>query len=296
MNEGFNFLGFHIQRVKSEGRWVVHLRPTEEAKPRVKARIKELTSRNWTWMDEYTRLTTLNAIVRGWAEYYRYTSLFSDIEDITRHTWHRYLLWLLKKHKGARKCQLIKAKTRVVHNRTRWTAEIRESEITLTAFQWLPTRKELKRGRYPQKGRNGFPHPYIFEGAPAFTDYPMGETGPDERIYTAAIGAISGGASRNEPLEWAETRLRARIRDRFQCVRCGSTRNLQVHHIKGTKSYRLGDLETLCLKCHHAEHGYRHNDPMESRMCGNAHVRFGERDGRDRRGAIPVWRSCPYST
>ena len=35
-------------------------------------------------MDEYSRLTSLNAIVKGWAEYYKYTSLLADIEQITR--------------------------------------------------------------------------------------------------------------------------------------------------------------------------------------------------------------------
>ena len=85
----------------------------------------------------------------------------------------------------------------------------------------------------------------------------MGETGPDERIYTAMIGATSGRESRNEPLEWAELRLRAKMRDGFQCVRCGSTERLNVHHKKGTKAYRLEDLETRCLKCHHTDHGYR---------------------------------------
>src|SRR5262249_57684631 len=65
----------HMQRVKSEGRWVVHLRPTAKGKARVKEKLKALTSRRWTWMDEYSRLTTLNAIVRGWANYYRPTSL-----------------------------------------------------------------------------------------------------------------------------------------------------------------------------------------------------------------------------
>jgi len=257
VNDGFDFLGFHIQRVKPEGRWVVHLRPTKKSRRRVKKKVKELTSRNWTWMDEYTRMTTLNAIVRGWAEYYRYTSLLEDIEEITRYTWFRYLQWLLRKHKGSRKQQLIRDKTRVIHNRTRWTAEIREGDTVLEAYQWLPTRKELKRGRYPQKGRRGWKHPYIYEDKPTFEDYPMGETGPDEGIYTATIGAASGRKSRNEPLEWAEQKLRAKMRDGFKCIRCGATENLRVHHKKGTKSYRLNDLETLCLNCHHAEHGYR---------------------------------------
>jgi hypothetical protein len=208
-------------------------------------------------MDEYSRLTTLNAIVKGWAEYYKYTSLLADIEEVTRHTWFRYLAWLLKKHKGSRKNNLIVAKTRVIHNRTRWTASIREGEKVLKAYQWLPTRTELCRRRYYQKGKDGFPHPYLMEEEPTVQDYPMGEVGPDESIYTARVGATSNRASRDEPLELAELKLRAKMRDDFKCVRCGSSENLRVHHKKGTKSRSLDNLETLCLTCHKAEHGYR---------------------------------------
>jgi len=278
VNKGFEFLGFHIQRCKPERRWAVHLRPTDKAKERVKRKIKDLTTRSWTWMDEYIRLTTLNAIVRGWSEYYKHTSLLLDIEEITRYTWFRYLAWLLKKHKGSRKQELIRSKTKVIHNRTRWTAEIQEGSMTLEAYQWLPTRKELKRSRYMQKGRTGFPHPYLPDEQDEFPpmDYPMGETGPDESIYTATIGASSGGTNRNEPLELAERKLRVKMRDNFRCVRCGSTENPRVHHKKGRKFHRIEDLETLCLKCHHAEHGYRQTDnSMESRMrrkCAPCHA------------------------
>jgi group II intron reverse transcriptase/maturase len=257
VNDGFNFLGFHIQRANPEGRWVVHLRPAEKSKERVKKKLKDLTSRGWTWMDEYSRLTTLNAIVKGWAEYYKYTSLLADIEDITRHTWFRYLGWLLKKHKGSRKHNLITTKTKVIHNRTRWTASIREGEKILEAYQWLPSPKELRRRRYYQKGKDGFPHPYLMEEESTLLDYPMGETGPEEAIYTATIGATNNRASRNEPLELAELKLRAKMRDDFKCIRCGSSESLRVHHKKGTKSHSLDNLETLCLKCHKAEHGYR---------------------------------------
>lgn len=259
VNEGFDFLGFHIQRCKPEGRWVVHLRPSDKAKERVKRKIKDLTTRSWTWMDEYNRMTTLNAIVKGWAEYYKHTSLLEDIEEITRYTWFRYLGWLLKKHKGSRKQELIRSKTKAIHNRTRWTAEIREGAITLEAYQWLPTRKELKRSKYMQKGKAGFPHPYLpgEQDMLSSADYPMGETGPTESIYTATIGATCGRKNRKEPLDMAERKLRAKMRDDFKCVRCGSTENLRVHHRNGTKSHRMEGLETLCQKCHHAEHGYR---------------------------------------
>ena len=252
VNDGFDFLGFRIQRKQVNGRWAVHLRPTVKAKERVNRKLKDLTSRNWTWMDEHTRLATLNAIVRGWAAYYRHTSLVADIEDITRFTWFRYLNWLLAKHKGSRKGQLIREKTRVLHGRTRWYAEEREGDNTLEAYQWLPTGQELERQRYRQKGKAGFPHPYLSGHAEATGDHPQGETGPDERIYTATIGASSG--NRSEPLELAGRKLHAKLRDGMICRKCGSRTDLHVHHTKGMKSHALSNLVTLCRTCHIATH------------------------------------------
>jgi RNA-directed DNA polymerase len=248
VNDGFEFLGFHIRRVKPEGRWVVHLRPTEGNKQRVKRRLKLLTSNNWTWMDEYTRLTSLNRIVKGWCMYYRYTSLQNDVEEITRYTWFRYLQWLLRKHKGSRKHQLIQSRTRVIYNRTRWIAAIEEGGERVTAHQWLPTQRELDRRRYRMKGRGGFPHPYLDERLRQ-EDNPQGETGPAERLYTETIGVAQPG----ETWDWAEKRLRRKMRDRFTCQRCGSTENLDVHHIHGKPANTLDDLITLCRTCHMEE-------------------------------------------
>ena len=252
VNNGFDFLGFHIQRKRVSGKWAVHLRPAAKAKERVKRKLKDLTSRNWTWMDEYNRLATLNAMVRGWAEYYRYTSLVRDIEDITRFTWFRYLYWLRKKHKGSHKGQLMKAKTRRLHGRTRWHAAVREGGNTLETYQWLPTRTELDRQRYRRKGEAEFPHPYLSGHAAATGDHPQGETGPDEHIYAATIGASS--FNRGEPLEIVERRLRAKVRDGMKCQQCGSRTDLHVHHTKGIKSHALSNLVTLCRTCHTAIH------------------------------------------
>src|SRR5712691_8474151 len=72
---GLSGYGFNIQRVNPEGKWVVHLRPTEKGRQRIKKKIKDLSTRGWTWLDEYIQLTRLNALARGWAEYYKHTSL-----------------------------------------------------------------------------------------------------------------------------------------------------------------------------------------------------------------------------
>ena len=252
VNDGFDFLGFHIQRKQVNGRWAVHLRPTAKAKERVKRKLKALTSRNWTWLDEYTELTTLNAIVRGWAEYYRYTSFVRDIEDITNFAWFRDFHWLRKKHKGSRKGQLIRAKSGVLHGRTRWRAEVREGDNTLEAYQWLPTSTELARQRYRQKGTAGFPHPYLSGLATAAGDHSQGATGPDERIYTMTNRVTS--VNRGEPLEIVERKLRAKVRDGMKCRKCGARADLHVHHTKGMKSHPLSNLVTLCRTCHQAVH------------------------------------------
>lgn len=285
VNDGFDFLGFHLQRVRPEGRWVVHLRPTATGTARVKAKIKTLTTRAWAWMEEYTRLTTLNALVRGWAEYYQYTSLQHDIKAVTDYTWHRYLRWLRKKHPTSGPRTRIQTKTRRIHGRQRWTAQIRQSDTTLETYQWLGTSQALRRGRHRQKGRLGFAHPYLDPGTSPGPDYPLGETGPDEQLFTLTMGLPNASATRREPQNMATRELRVKMRDRFRCVRCGARGSLQVHHCHGTVSHHIDDLETLCVACHQAEHyGRQDASPRESRVRLTSHARFGEEDGEDRGG------------
>ena len=48
---------------------------------------------------------------------------------------------------------------------------------------------------------------------------------------------------------WKEKRDKI-IKERRKCERCGSTKDLHVHHIKGLRSEMPEDLELLCRKCH----------------------------------------------
>ena len=138
----------------------------------------------------------------------------------------------------------------VRYGRIRWYAEVHEGDNSLEVYQWLPTPTELVRYRYRQKGKAGFSHPYLSGHATAASDHPKGETGPDERIYTATIGA--GSSNRSEPLELAERKLQAKLRDGMKCQQCGARSPLQVHHTKGMKSHALSNLVTLCRPCHKA--------------------------------------------
>ena len=166
VNDGFTFLGFHIQRHQPEGRWVTHLRPAPKSVQRIRGKVKDLTSRDRVLVDEVEQLRQLNAVVRGWCTYYRHTSLQDDLEQVSRYTWHRYLLWLRKKHQGSRKRQLIQEKTRMILGRSRWTASKCEGSRETFVHQWLPSPREILRTRYRQKGRDGFVHPYFDPSRP----------------------------------------------------------------------------------------------------------------------------------
>ena len=161
VNDGFTFLGFHIRRERTGGRRVVHLRPSKEAKQRIRDQIKELTARKTCNLDEFRQLMILNAKVRGWAEYYRHTHFVQDIQEISWYTWHRYFNWLQSKYLGSPKDPLIKERTKVIHGVKRWTATIQEGNKTYFTYQWHPTRKEFKRYYYPSKAVGAFPHPYL---------------------------------------------------------------------------------------------------------------------------------------
>jgi hypothetical protein len=260
VNQGFDFLGFMIQRVCPENKWVVHLRPSQKSVERVKSKIKALTGRNQVLYDEVTKLGQINQLVKGWCQYYRHTSLHKDLERISRYAWHRYLLWLLKKYKNSRKQQLIRGKTKRIHNRERWLAITGETKL----YQWLPSPKELKRSKYPQKGRNGFYHPYLQIDIPTELDVPIGQKGPKESIYRIGRGFTE---ERKFPKDWHARRLQVLHRDNHQCKRCSNRHDLQIHHKRGLKSWKIKDLETLCRKCHLQEHGCKVKiNQMESRM------------------------------
>jgi len=246
VNEGFDFLGFNIKRRKINDKYVTHLRPSEKSVKRIKGKIKFLTDRKHLLQSEVDKLTNLNQIVRGWCNYYKHTSLFEDLEEITMYTWHRYHLWLLKKFKGSRKVQLIREKTKNFNGRTRWYAEYKYKDKSHIVHQFLCTRKELKRSKYPQKI---IANPFLLE----------------REVFTVTKGEqhalILETNRRYSPdrrhMEDSELRHQAKMRDGHRCVSCGSPFNLQVHHKKGVKKHSLEHLVTLCQMCHFDEHQFR---------------------------------------
>lgn len=73
--------------------------------------------------------------------------------------------------------------------------------------------------------------------------------------------------------EWQETRQRIFKRDNYRCVKCGASKNLQVHHItyENMGEEKDADLVTLCEKCHNGTHNPTTLDYLLL-ACANAYI------------------------
>ncbi len=64
-------------------------------------RIKRMTDRSTTGQSLEALLQTLNPLIVGWRNYYRYaTGAWKDFMRLDRWLWQRIRLWLKKKHRG----------------------------------------------------------------------------------------------------------------------------------------------------------------------------------------------------
>jgi RNA-directed DNA polymerase len=100
IDDGFDFLGFRIQRKhRGDGRRVVLTIPSKQALTAVKRKIKHATGRGTTSLHLQAVLRTVNAILRGWAAYFRYGASKRTFAYLGYYAWWRMLLWLRRKHR-----------------------------------------------------------------------------------------------------------------------------------------------------------------------------------------------------
>jgi RNA-directed DNA polymerase len=72
VNQGFNFLGFHIQRyVSGHDRPKMLVTPAPENVKKLMLKIKQMTKRKYFQDSPLLKFSALNAVLRGWINYYR---------------------------------------------------------------------------------------------------------------------------------------------------------------------------------------------------------------------------------
>lgn len=102
VEDGFDFLGFRIQRQPKpgSGKPTVHTWPTKKAFASVKATVRTVT-RQGLHQPLAVLLYRLAPILRGWTSYFRYGVSKATFDYLRRFTWRRVLLWLRRKHRRA---------------------------------------------------------------------------------------------------------------------------------------------------------------------------------------------------
>lgn len=107
-----------------------------------------------------------------------------------------------------------------------------------------------QRGRKSQRPRLSLKHRVEFSLVDTLLDNPIGRPLADE--YYSRVNYRAYLLSDR----WRKKRQRRLKLDKHRCVRCGSKTQLEIHHKtyarRGHESMR--DLQTLCAKCHRAEH------------------------------------------
>ena len=101
LDEGLDFLGFHIQRRRKRGtsEYYVYTYPSKKALASITGRVRAVTNKRGhrTLAD---LLRQLNSVMRGWCNYFRFGSSTATFHYLDTFAWRRVTLWLRKQHPG----------------------------------------------------------------------------------------------------------------------------------------------------------------------------------------------------
>src|SRR5215218_8764128 len=97
--EGFDFLGFRIQRRRKRGtaKRVVYTYPSKKALASIVGRVRTLTRRS-SHPTLAALLRQLNPVIRGWCTYFRHGVSAATFGYLDQYTWHRVVRWIRKRH------------------------------------------------------------------------------------------------------------------------------------------------------------------------------------------------------
>lgn len=101
IDEGFDFLGFHIRRMRKRGtdRHYVYTTPSRRSVQKARDNVRRKTYRSTLNTDLDKLITSLNRSLRGWANYFRYGVSKAIFNALDHHAWWRLTGWIRRKHR-----------------------------------------------------------------------------------------------------------------------------------------------------------------------------------------------------
>jgi RNA-directed DNA polymerase len=100
IDEGFDFLGWHIRRMRKRGtnQYFVYTIPSRKAQQAIRDRITWRTRRSTLHYDLDDLLQQINRSLQGWANYFRHGVSSRAFSTVDHHAWQRIGTWIRRKH------------------------------------------------------------------------------------------------------------------------------------------------------------------------------------------------------
>ncbi len=140
IDEGFDFLGFNIRRMRKRGsnKHFIYTLPSKKAIASIKDRVRTMTYRHTLHQDPGYLMDYLGRVLRGWATYFRHGVSKRIFNAIDSYTWERITSWLRKKHRKIgwpelRRRYCLPGTWRLAHNGKRFTGA---ASITVTRYRY----------------------------------------------------------------------------------------------------------------------------------------------------------------
>ena len=101
-HEGFTFLGFDIRKMRKRGssKYHVYTTPSKKAIASIKDKVKAKTYRSTRHMNLDQVIRSLNRLLAGWANYFRYGVSKAVFYAIDYFAWSRLMRWTRAKYAG----------------------------------------------------------------------------------------------------------------------------------------------------------------------------------------------------
>jgi RNA-directed DNA polymerase len=101
IDQGFDFLGFRIQRHRKRGtrQRLVYTYPSRKAVTAIKDKVRALTHSR-AQPDLTALLERVNGRLRGWSNYFRHGVSKRTFSYLGAFSWRRVAYWIRKRHKG----------------------------------------------------------------------------------------------------------------------------------------------------------------------------------------------------
>ena len=104
IDEGFDFLNFTIRRMRKRGtsKHYVYTVPSKAAIQAAKDKVAAKTYRSTLRLSPEVLIRSINRILQGWANYFRYGVSSAVFSKIDFHAWGRIMRWLRRKYHTGR--------------------------------------------------------------------------------------------------------------------------------------------------------------------------------------------------